>query len=126
MDLFKMHHTHLICVDLTAMIDFWTKALNAKLIEMKRFGTADGATLELDGLNIYLRLAKEGETPIVRGQDPITGYDHIGLETKDFDSALKQMLDNGGRISSGPLGQTGQRIAFIAGPENILFELMEG
>ena len=107
------------------MVYFWTEALGARLIETRRFGTAEGAALELDGLRIYLRLAKEGENPEVRGETPISGYDHLGLETDDLDSAMARLMSRGSAVVSGPATKPGRRTVFMTGPENILFELME-
>jgi len=54
---FRFHHVHIICKDLEKMIAFFTECLGADLARRKKFGTADGASLDLQGTTINLRLA---------------------------------------------------------------------
>ena len=58
---YQFHHLHVICTDLEKMINFFTKSLGGKLISARKFGTADGATLDLAGVPVYLRVARTGE-----------------------------------------------------------------
>ena len=58
---YSLHHVHLICRDLEKMIGFFEEAIGAEFVEHRKFGTADGATLDLQGININLRVAREGE-----------------------------------------------------------------
>ena len=58
---YHFHHVHIICKDLEQMITFFTDALNAKLVARKKFGTADGASLDLQGITINLRVSREDE-----------------------------------------------------------------
>ena len=58
---FCLHHVHIICKDLEKMIGFFTNDLKANLVRRKKFGTADGASLELRGAGINLRVAKADE-----------------------------------------------------------------
>jgi catechol 2,3-dioxygenase-like lactoylglutathione lyase family enzyme len=51
---YNFHHLHIICKDLEQMITFFTDALNAKLVIRRKFGTADGASLDLQGITINL------------------------------------------------------------------------
>ena len=48
---YSLHHVHLICRDLEKMISFFEEAIGTKLVERRKFGTADGATLDLQALN---------------------------------------------------------------------------
>ena len=58
---YRFHHIHLICKDLEGMISFFTEALGTTLVERKKFGTADGASLDLQGTTVNLRVAREDE-----------------------------------------------------------------
>ena len=58
---YRFHHVHIICKDLEGMIAFFTEVLAARLIDRRKVGTADGASLELDGATINLRVAREDE-----------------------------------------------------------------
>ena len=43
---YSLHHVHLICLDLEKMIAFFEDAIDAKFVEHRKFGTADGAVLD--------------------------------------------------------------------------------
>jgi catechol 2,3-dioxygenase-like lactoylglutathione lyase family enzyme len=58
---YRFHHLHIICKDLEKMITFFTETLEAKLVMRKKFGTADGATLDLQGTTVNLRVSREDE-----------------------------------------------------------------
>jgi catechol 2,3-dioxygenase-like lactoylglutathione lyase family enzyme len=84
---YRLHHIHLICQNLETMISFFAEVLGASLVARRKFGTADGATLNLDGIDINLRVAREGEE-IRRDIDQSKyGYDHIGLAVEDIQVA---------------------------------------
>ena len=54
---YRLHHVHLICKDLEGMINFFTDDLGAALVARQKFGTADGASLNLQGTTVNLRVA---------------------------------------------------------------------
>jgi catechol 2,3-dioxygenase-like lactoylglutathione lyase family enzyme len=122
---YQFHHIHLICRNLDQMIDFFSKTLGVKLVERRKFGTADGATLDLDGTTINLRVAREDEQMLAETSEKPYGYDHIGLEVEDIKAAYRE-LTNKGFVFSVPPKDTGDLIiAFFQGPENITVELVQ-
>ena len=60
------------------MIDFFVDALGAALIARKKFGTADGASLDLQGTTVNLRVAREDEKMVGDASQASYGYDHLG------------------------------------------------
>ena len=122
---YRLHHIHLICRDLETMISFFTDALGAKLVVRRKFGTADGATLDLQGNDINLRVARADEE--IRDQlSPSTyGYDHIGLEVDDIHTAYDDLTQRGYHFFMSPTEAAGLTIAFFKGPENITIELVQ-
>lgn len=57
---YRYHHLlHLICSDLDRMENFFVEGLGAKLVERRKFGTADGAILDLNGIKINLRVSRK-------------------------------------------------------------------
>jgi catechol 2,3-dioxygenase-like lactoylglutathione lyase family enzyme len=123
--IYRLHHVHLICRDLEPMISFFVEALNAKLVERRKFGTADGATLNLQGIGINLRVARGGEN-IADNLTPSTyGYDHIGLEVADIHSAYEDLKSRGFEFFMAPTEAADLLIAFFKGPENITIELVQ-
>lgn len=122
---YRFHHLHLICKNLTRMIDFFTQDLGATLVRRQKFGTADGASLDLQGTTINLRLAREDEHLAGDGSQPGYGYDHIGLQVEDVDAACADLKNNGYSFFMEPRDIPGLRIAFFKGPEQITIELVQ-
>ncbi len=120
-----LHHIHLICRDLETMISFFTDAIGAKLVERLKFGTADGATLDLQGIVINLRVAREDEEIRDHVTPSTYGYDHIGLEVDDIYAACDDLTKRGYQFFISPRDAAGLTIAFFKGPENITIELVQ-
>ena len=58
--------------------------------------------------------------------DRYQGYDHLALNTDDFDQTLADIEEQGVDIWMGPVElENGMRIVFINGPDHIKIELME-
>ena len=92
---YRLHHLHLICKDLEGMIGFFTEALGATLIAKKKFGTADGASLDLQGTAVNLRVAREDEDIAGDASRTTFGYDHLGLLVDDVDAAYQDLKKRG-------------------------------
>ena len=122
---FRFHHIHVICRELETMISFFRDVLNASLVERRKFGTADGATLNLQGIDINLRVAREGEDIQNNLDRSKYGYDHIGLEVDDIHSAFNDLTRRGYEFFMPPTPAAGLIIAFFKGPENITIELVQ-
>ena len=122
---YSLHHVHLICRDLEKMIAFFEEAIGAKLVERRKFGTADGATLDLQGVDINLRVAREGEEIRENLTPSSYGYDHIGLQVGDVQAAYDDISKRGYSFFMPPTEAAGLIIAFFKGPENITFELAQ-
>ena len=122
---YRFHHIHLICKNLENMIAFFTGPLDAILIERKKFGTADGASLDIQGTTVNLRVAREDEEPTGDTSRTRFGYDHIGLEVEDIDVAYRELKALGFSFFVEPRDIPGLRIAFFKGPEEITIELVQ-
>ena len=122
---YSLHHVHLICKDLEKMISFFKDAIGARFVEHRKFGTADGATLDLQGIDINLRVVREGEE-IRENLTPSTyGYDHLGLQVEDVQAAYENLTSLGYSFFMPPTEAAGLLIAFFKGPENITIELVQ-
>jgi catechol 2,3-dioxygenase-like lactoylglutathione lyase family enzyme len=122
---YRFHHIHIICKDLEKMISFFTEIIGAELIERKKFGTADGASLDLQGITVNLRVAREDEEMVGDASQSMYGYDHIGLEVDDVDVAYKDLTQRGYSFFMPPRDIPNLRIAFFKGPEDITIELLQ-
>ena len=121
----RYHHLHLICSDLEGMIQFFTENLDAKLVRRRKFATADGATLDLQGTMINLRVAREDEDVTGDSSRERYGYDHLGLEVDDVDAAFQTLKGKGYEFMIEPRDVEDVRIAFFKGPDNITIELIQ-
>ena len=119
-----LNHIHLVCRDLQQMIDFFTQNFEASLITMKQFGGADGASLDLSGVTINLRVTQENEKILDSGKT--YGYHHIGINVDDIDAKYEDLKGKGYAFSVTPkdIDET-LRIAFFDGPENVTIELLQ-
>ena len=122
---YRYHHFHLICSNLEDTEKFFTGMLGAKLIERRRFGTADGATLNLNGTTISLRVKREDENIIGDSSQPRYGYDHLGLEVEDVDAAYRELKGKGITFTIPPTHVVNGRMAFLKGPDGITIELFQ-
>jgi catechol 2,3-dioxygenase-like lactoylglutathione lyase family enzyme len=123
---YRLNHIHLVCRDLQEMIDFFTDNFGAKLTAMKKFGGAEGASLDLGGTVINLRVAQEKEKLTEVTSAKTYGYHHIGIDVDDIDAKFEELSRKGYAFSVPPkdLDQT-LRIAFFDGPEKITIELLQ-
>ena len=124
MSKFKTNHLHIICDDLEQMKDFWTSGIGATFKEDRSFGGAAGTVLQLDALQINLRVPKSSETEIEPNKASL-GYDHLGMEVDDIESACSHLATFGCSIKSGPTELTDRKTVFLKGPENITLELIQ-
>ena len=122
---YRFHHVHVICKDLEGMIDFFSGVLGAILVARKKFGTADGASLDLQGTTINLRVAREDEDMVSDASQPGYGFDHIGLQVDDIEAAYHDLQSKGYSFFVEPRDIPGLRIAFFKGPEEITIELVQ-
>jgi hypothetical protein len=53
------------------------------------------------------------------------GYDHLGLEVDDVESACSRLIAFGCSIESGPTDLSDRKIVFLKGPENLTLELIQ-
>jgi catechol 2,3-dioxygenase-like lactoylglutathione lyase family enzyme len=122
---YQLHHIHLLCSNLELMINFFTEILGSKLVERKKFGGADGATLDLQGTLINLRIARENEIVNEDTFEPSYGLNHIGLETGDVEGNYEALKGKGFEFITPPRDAGKNRIAFFKGPDNLIIELLQ-
>jgi len=122
---YRFHHLHIICKDLEKMITFFTEVLEARLVKRQKFGTADGACLDLQGTTVNLRVSREDEQMLGDASPSRYGYDHIGLEVADIESVFKDLTQRGFTFLVPPQEIADLKIAFFKGPEDITIELVQ-
>ena len=122
---YQLNHIHVLCSDLENMIRFFTENLEASLVERKKFGGADGASLNLQGTIINLRVAQKDEKINADTSRSFYGFHHIGLTVESIEDAYKELTAKGFDFFV-PITDTGKsKIAFFRGPDNITIELLQ-
>jgi catechol 2,3-dioxygenase-like lactoylglutathione lyase family enzyme len=122
---FRFHHLHIVCRDLEPMIRFFSQSLGAGLVRRQKFGTADGACMDLQGTTVNLRGPRVDEKRAADASAPGYGYDHLGLEVEDLEAAYAALSAQGFAFFMPPTDIPGLRIAFFKGPEGIVIELVQ-
>jgi catechol 2,3-dioxygenase-like lactoylglutathione lyase family enzyme len=122
---YRYHHLHLICSNLQQTASFFTSMLGGKLIERKKFGTADGAVIDLDGIIIFLRTSRENDDILGDSSQQRYGYDHLGLEVADLDAVYTDLRGKGVIFTISPTKGASGKTAFLRGPDGITIELFQ-
>jgi catechol 2,3-dioxygenase-like lactoylglutathione lyase family enzyme len=122
---YRLHHLHIICKDLEKMITFFTETLEATLVRRQKFGTADGASLDLQGTTVNLRVSREDEEMVGDASQSSYGYDHIGLQVEDVETTFTELQAQGFSFLVPPTDIPNLKIAFFKGPEDITIELVQ-
>ena len=121
---YRLHHIHLLCSNLGETVKFFSETLGAKFVDWRKFQNADGATLDLNGTNIYLRVVREGEKIAANSDHIQYGYNHIGLKVEDMDKAFSELSQKGVTFTQLPKDLGNRNVAFIEGPDHISIELI--
>jgi catechol 2,3-dioxygenase-like lactoylglutathione lyase family enzyme len=122
---YQLHHIHLLCSNLGETVKFFSEILGAKFVDWRKFQNADGATLDLNGTNIYLRLTREGEKVAADSDQVQYGYNHIGLKVENLDRASSELNQKGVIFTQLPKDLGNRKVAFLKGPDNISIELIQ-
>ena len=124
--IYRFHHIHLLCSNLEHTIDFFTQTLGAQLVCRPKFGGADGASLDLNGTIINLRVAGDNETVNANATMPVYGYHHMCVEVDDVDAAYQELTDKNVEFLVTPRNTPDNlRVAFIKGPDGIVIEVLQ-
>jgi catechol 2,3-dioxygenase-like lactoylglutathione lyase family enzyme len=124
--IYRFHHIHLLCSDLETTIDFFIGMLGAKLAARQKFGGADGASLDLNGTTVNLRVAGENETVHADAPLPVYGYHHMCVEVDNVDAAYQELTDKKVEFIVTPRNTPDNlRVAFFKGPDDIVIEVLQ-
>ena len=122
---YRYHHLHLMCSNLNEMINFFTEIFGAELVARRKFRTADGATLDLDGTTINIRGVEEGEEVLGDESRPHYGYHHLALQVEDLDAAYSELVEKGLTFTAPPAELGTVKYTFLKGPDGITIELVQ-
>jgi catechol 2,3-dioxygenase-like lactoylglutathione lyase family enzyme len=122
---YRFDHVHVYCSDLAASEQWFVEGLGAQLVRRGEAAGAKQAVLNLAGVSLLLRAAREGEE-LGQAGGPRFGADHIGLAVDDLDATAAELKRRGVKFSLEPVQfAPGLRISFVTGPDNVRVEIVE-
>lgn len=121
----KHDHTHLTSSAPEKVVEFYERTLGAKITRELTLSGGKGWDLDMGGVNVRV----SGSTAADEAQKdkgPIWGLHHIGLEVSDLDELAAKLKANNVEFVVEPRQtRPGSKVAFIKGPDDALFELIE-
>ena len=119
-----VHHVHIFCTDLEAMITFWQDGFGLPLLRRREFRTGPGVEMDMGGgVLLVIVQCSQGKYD---ASAAISGVDHLGIRVQDLDAALKRAAAVPGvRITREPFMSETLRCAFVAGPDDVQVEIVQ-
>lgn len=122
MPAYTLNHLHHETRDVDASVTFYQKVFGATSEPPFERGGATWVKVHVGDVAVMVTNRPCSDNALGRYQ----GMDHFGLMTDDFDATIATIQQEGANIWFGPTKlDTGMRIAFVSGPDNIKIELME-
>ena len=120
------HHVHILSRDPDASAAWYAKALGGRVV--KRTEHKGGITIQvaLGESNLSIRGLRPGESAEPRGEGQTFGVHHLGVWVDDIEETIKQFLQAGGELLDPvSIGMTGNLVAFVKGPDGVVFEFLQ-
>jgi catechol 2,3-dioxygenase-like lactoylglutathione lyase family enzyme len=120
---FKHEHTHITTPDPDKLIEFYTKAMGARVI--KEMESAGLRLIDVDLGGLLLRISS------ATGADKDWtglryGLHHLGLEVDNIDEFMAKLKASGAEVVTAPFQPgPGVKAAFVKDPDGVLFEIIE-
>ena len=122
MPTYPFNHIHHETKDVDNAVNWYKKLFNATSDDPFERGGATWVPVHIGATQITVTDREFTDMDLGRYQ----GYDHLALNTDDFDQTLADIETQGVEIWMGPVElENGMRIVFINGPDNVKIELME-
>lgn len=125
---FRINHIHLKAPDPGKTAEWYSTAFKFKIVsdEVRHFGDRFIRCLSEDGgMGINISGARTGETPGPGDASVHFGLEHFG-DSGDVQVDIARFEKLGAKLLEGPIQMpTGARIAFMVGPDDVRFELIE-
>lgn len=122
MPTYTLNHLHHETRDVDGAVSFYQKVFGATSEAPFERGGATWVRVHVGDVAIMVTNRPCSDNVLGRYQ----GLDHIGMMTDDFDATIAAIQQAEANIWFGPTKlDTGMRIAFVSGPDNVKIELME-
>ncbi len=123
MSSYRHHHTHLTSQDPEKAIEFYTQVMGAEIINVQESGGRKMVDIDLGGVPIRIS-GSTGADDVWQGLQ--YGLHHLGLIVSDMEKFAEHLKSKGVEFVVEPTQpRPGVKLAFIKGPDNVLFEIIE-
>ena len=120
---FKHEHTHVTTPDPDKIVEFYSKAMGAKVIKEQQIGDRRLVDVDLGGVPLRISSSTGADKDWTGLKH---GLHHIGLEVDNMDEFLAKVKAAGAEVITEPFqpGPT-TKAAFIKCPDGVLYEIMD-
>lgn len=120
-----LDHVHIICGDVEETAKYFKKVFDGRELSRSETGEFPRIRMDVKGVIVFLLGTTRGAGQITARKGN-KGLDHFGFQVKDFDETIEELKKRGGKFSEGPgVSPSGNKFAFIEGPDGIHIELIE-
>jgi catechol 2,3-dioxygenase-like lactoylglutathione lyase family enzyme len=126
MTVYGFDHVHLVGSDLDASERFYADMFGAETTGRREANGSTNLTMRLDGVNLFIRSPRPGESVSGDGKELRYTYDHFGVVVADLWAAIAELRARGVTILQEPATvRAGTHIAFIEGPDHTRIEVLQ-
>ena len=120
------HHVHILSRDPDATAAWYAGALGGVVGKRAEHKGGVNVQVKLGDSNFFIRGLRPGESAEPPGGRTAFGLHHLGVWVDDIEAAIKQFVAAGGELLD-PVstGMTGNLVAFVRGPEGVVFEFLQ-
>ena len=125
--MFRVNHIHLKGPDPKKSAQWYVDVFGAVIVgEGEGLGRSRTVRLDIQGTHINVTSAPAGQTLPQGTAESHYGLEHFGFDTDNIESAMARVQSHGPEVLL-PItpGATGNKIAYIKGPDNVRIELVQ-
>lgn len=123
---FGFDHVHLVGSDLDASERFYRDMFGAETVGRRDARGAVNLMMRLDGVNLFIRGARPGESVNGDGTETRFTYDHFGVVVEDLQAAVNELRGKGVKVLTEPVTvRPGTHVAFVEGPDHTRIEILQ-
>ncbi|MBT3350093.1 MAG: VOC family protein [Nitrospinaceae bacterium] len=120
------HHAHLVSENPETTAQWYVKALGGEITGQTEGKGSISITMKVGEVSLAVRGLRPNETTPEDNDFPALGIHHFGLIVDDIEGALQLWVDAGGEmLEPAHLGTSGNIVAFVRGPENVMIEFLQ-